>query len=517
MKVIRIVLAILLGTGSGLSMAMETGTQTALSSGLNPSTYGQSVTFTAVVTPAPPDGETVTFLKGSTTLGTGSLLRGSASFTASTLPAGTLTMKAKYGGDSTYASSTSNVVNQVVDPASTATILASSPNPSNSGQSVTFTASVAPEYNGTVTGMVAFYNGSTKQETIALSSGVASYTTANLPIGTDTITATFNGSTSFTSSTSAPVSQRVGGGTFIDSTMTWDGVTRYYEVYLPANLPAKPPMLLMLHGTRTTPTEDSQAVIGLNWGWQPVADQYSFILVQPASTYDAKSHQWNWNPYFLDAAFPYAQGCGVPDCPDDSGFLGQLITTLTAQYNVNPNMVYVTGFSSGAEMTERVGVDLSNLVAAIIPASGQLVAVQGVVAPPLPLPTAPKPFPPISVQEWHGTLDDELPPCNYGTTNYSGVIFTMDSVDDTFNYWTGPNSNACTQFQTTQTLCSNNAPNNSNDAPSPGLTGLTGNIATGCANNTEVQFIWEPNIAHAWQQKYDVVRWQFFAAHPKQQ
>src|SRR6202453_338679 len=253
MKVIRIVLAILLGTGSGLSMAMETGTQTALSSGLNPSTYGQSVTFTAVVTPAPPDGETVTFLKGSTTLGTGSLLRGSASFTASTLPAGTLTMKAKYGGDSTYASSTSNVVNQVVDKASTSTILASSPNPSNSGQSVTFTASVAPEYSGTVTGMVAFYNGSTKQETIALSSGVASYTTANLPIGTDTITATFNGSTSFTSSTSAPVSQRVGGGTFIDSTMTWDGVTRYYEVYLPANLPAKPPMLLMLHGTRTTP------------------------------------------------------------------------------------------------------------------------------------------------------------------------------------------------------------------------------------------------------------------------
>src|SRR6202034_4515957 len=119
MKIIRILLAVLLGTLSSLSLAKGTATQTALSSGLNPSTYGQSVTFTAVVTPAPPDGETVTFLKGSTTFGTGSLLRGSASFTASTLPAGTLTMKAKYSGDSTYASSTSNVVNQVVDPAST--------------------------------------------------------------------------------------------------------------------------------------------------------------------------------------------------------------------------------------------------------------------------------------------------------------------------------------------------------------------------------------------------------------
>jgi poly(3-hydroxybutyrate) depolymerase len=516
MKVFRMVLAILLGTVSSLSMAKGVATQTALSSGLNPSTYGQLVTFTAVVTPAPPDGETVTFEKGSAILGTGTLSGGSASLSTSALPAGTLTIKATYGGDSTYASSTSNVVSQVVGQASTSTTLVSSPNPSNSGQNVTFTATVVPEYGGMATGMVAFYYASTKKATVTLSSGMATYTTANLPIGTDKITATFNGSTSFTGSTSAPVKQIVSGGTFIDSTITWDGVTRYYEVYLPANLPANPPMVFMLHGTRTTPTEDWQAVVGLDWGWQPVADQYGFILVQPASTYDAKSHQWNWNAYFLDGAFPYAQGCGNPDCPDDSGFLGQLITTLTAQYSVNPKMVYVTGFSSGAEMTERVGVDLSNLVAAIIPASGQLVAAQGIVPPPLPLPTAPSPFPPISVQEWHGTLDNELPPCNYGPTNYSGVIYTMGSVDDTFNYWTGPKTNACTQFQTTQTLCWNNAPNNANDAPSPGLPGMTGNIGSSCANNTEVQFIWEPNIAHNWQPKYDTVRWQFFAAHPKQ-
>lgn len=511
-------------------MAKGTPTQTMLSSSLNPSTYGEAVTFTAVVTPAPPNGDTVTFLKGSTTLGTGTLSGGSASFITSTLPAGTLSIKATYGGDSSYAGSTSNTVSQVVDEASTTTTLVSSPNPSNSGQTVTFTASVAPQYSGTVTGMVAFFYGSTKKATVALSSGVATYATATLPIGTDTITATFNGSTSFTSSTSAPLSQTVGSGTFIDSTMTWDGVTRYYEVYLPANLAANPAMVLMLHGTRTTSTEDSQAVISLNWGWQPVADQYEFILVKPASTYDSKSHQWNWNAYCMDGtalcapyganggAFAYAEGCGSADgeCPDDSGFLRALIGNLTAQYSVNPKMVYVAGFSSGAEMTERVGVELSDIVAAIIPASGQLVAVQGVVSPPLPLPTAPTPFPPISVQEWHGTLDTELPPCNYGTTNYSGVIFTMDSVDDTFNYWTGPNTNACTEFQTTQTLCANNAPNNANDAPSPGLpSGFTGNIASSCANNSEVQFIWEPNIAHSWQQQYNTVRWQFFAAHPK--
>ena len=108
-----------------------------------------------------------------------------------------------------------------------------------------------------------------------------------------------------------------------------------------------------------------------------------------------------------------------------------------------------------------------------------------------------------------------LPPCNYGTTKYNGVTFYLDTVDDTFNYWSGPNANACTEFQTTQTLCLNGAPNNANDAPTPGLPGLTGNIATGCTNNVTVQFIWEPNVAHSWQQQYNTVRWQFFAANPK--
>lgn len=267
----------------------------------------------------------------------------------------------------------------------------------------------------------------------------------------------------------------------------------------------------MLHGTQTTKStgSDPEPVITLNWGWQPVADQYGFILVKPASTFDPTSNQWNWNAYFMDAAFPYAQGCGAPDCPDDCGFLGQLIQNLVAQYNVNPTMVYVAGFSSGAQMAERVGVDLSNLVAAIVPASGQL---EGQQSPPPPVDVPGNVVAPISVQEWHGTLDSNLGPCNYGTTPYSGVTFYLDTVDDTFNYWS--QQNACTVFQTTQTLCLNGAPNNANDAPTPGMPGLTGNIATGCKNNVEVQFIWEPDVAHSWQQQYDTARWLFFASNP---
>ena len=507
MKTARILIVLLLGTA--FCLAAGTATTTTLSSSLNPSTYGQAVTFTAVVTSkvgAPPNGEIVTFMQGTNVRGTGALSGGSAAFTTSTLAAGgTDSIKAVYAGDANFAGSTSNTVSQVVNKATTTTTLASSQNPSNVGQSVTFTANVAPQFSGMVTGTVGFYNGSKKLGNGTLSGGVASYSTTALAVGTDTITAVFNGSTSFTTSTSGAVSQTVGSGTTIQSTMTWDGITRYYEVFLPTALPADPPMLLMLHGTHYTSTFDPTAVTTVDWGWSTLANQYGFILVQPASTWDSATTQWNWNAYFMDAAFP-------APAPDDSGFLRQLIVNLSAQYNVNPNQVYVAGFSSGAQMTERVGVEISDLVAAIAPTSGQM---EGQQAPPPPVLAPGNALAPVSVQEWAGTLDQNLWPCGYGKTVYSGVTFTLDTVDDTFNYWVKQNS--CTTLQTTQTLCTATAPNNTNDAPTPGMPGFTGNVATSCVqSNIEVQFIWEPGVAHSYQAKNNIARWAFFAAHSKQ-
>jgi poly(3-hydroxybutyrate) depolymerase len=250
-------------------------------------------------------------------------------------------------------------------------------------------------------------------------------------------------------------------------------------------------MLLMLHGTQTNSPADPQAVISLNWGWPNVANEYGFILVKPASTYNTQSHQWNWDAYYMDEAFQQP--------PDDSGFLRQLITNLTAQYSVNPNQVYVAGFSSGAQMAHRVGVEISDLVAAVVIASGTIVGQPSL--PPITLPGAP--LAPISVQEWHGTEDTEIPPCNNSWTGYSGDKFYLATVDQSFNYWTQQNS--CTQFANNIPLCSDGSANSS----------TTGNVATSCTNNVEVQFIWEQNLGHAWAPAQDTVRWQFLAAHPK--
>jgi hypothetical protein len=66
-----------------------------------------------------------------------------------------------------------------------------------------------PQFSGTVTGTVAFYDGTTLLKTVTPSKGAAKFTTKTLTSGTHSITATYNGSTDFTGSSSAPVTQTV--------------------------------------------------------------------------------------------------------------------------------------------------------------------------------------------------------------------------------------------------------------------------------------------------------------------
>jgi Bacterial Ig-like domain (group 3) len=121
---------------------------------------------------------------------------------------GTNYIKAAYGGDANFAGSKSNTVSQVVNKATTTSTLASSRNPSNFEQFVTFTASVA-SFSGTVKGSVTFYDGTTVLKTdVGLSAGVAKYTTSTLSDGTHTITATYKGNANFIGS-SASLTQTV--------------------------------------------------------------------------------------------------------------------------------------------------------------------------------------------------------------------------------------------------------------------------------------------------------------------
>jgi hypothetical protein len=100
------------GAGPASVKVKVVGAETAtdISASSDSSAYGEPVTFTAVVRSdegAPPDGETVSFMKGETVMGTEKLAGGSASFTTSELDAGANSIKAVYSGDSEFAKSAS--------------------------------------------------------------------------------------------------------------------------------------------------------------------------------------------------------------------------------------------------------------------------------------------------------------------------------------------------------------------------------------------------------------------------
>jgi hypothetical protein len=203
-------------SSAGLTQTVvKASSTTTVASTANPSTVGQSVTFTATVTGAGTPTGSVTFLDGAATLGTGTLSgsTATATFTTTSLPAGNHTITVSYGGDNTFAGSSSAALTQAVVKASSTTTVASSANPSTVGQSVTFTATVTGA--GTPTGSVTFLDGAATLGTGTLSgsTATATFTTTSLPAGNHTITASYGGDNSFASGTSAALTQAVGNAT----------------------------------------------------------------------------------------------------------------------------------------------------------------------------------------------------------------------------------------------------------------------------------------------------------------
>jgi len=104
-------------TGTVRQTVTALETTTTLISSRNPSAVGQAVTFTAQVvssTGAIPTGS-VLFKDGGKTLATVTLSpSGQAVFTTTSLKKGTAKITAVYGGDTTFAASTSPTLNQAV-------------------------------------------------------------------------------------------------------------------------------------------------------------------------------------------------------------------------------------------------------------------------------------------------------------------------------------------------------------------------------------------------------------------
>jgi RHS repeat-associated protein len=174
-----------------------------VSSSLNPSNSGQSITLTATISNGPTGR--ITFYDGSTSIGTGTISGTTAALTTSLLPVGSNSITASWPGNSSYNAVTSSPITQTVNSNGTSLSVSSSQNPSAYGQPVTFTATISSGPTGTIT----FYDGSTSIGTGTISGTEAVLTTSNLAVGTNNITASWPGNSSYGAVTSSAITQTV--------------------------------------------------------------------------------------------------------------------------------------------------------------------------------------------------------------------------------------------------------------------------------------------------------------------
>ncbi len=192
--------------GSGNSTPTASSTTTTLSSSAATINVGSSITLTASVT----SGSTavasgsVSFYDGATSLGTGTLnASGQAQWSGSTLTAGTHSITASYGGNASYTASTSAAVQVTVNKLVSALVLTSTAAASTQGLPVELVAAVTP---ATATGTVTFSSGSTALGTAAVDPlGNAHFTSTRLPVGADTVMATYSGDATYATSAAPSV------------------------------------------------------------------------------------------------------------------------------------------------------------------------------------------------------------------------------------------------------------------------------------------------------------------------
>ena len=219
-------------TSSPITVTVNAPTTTTVTSNVNPSVVGQPVTYTATVSVTSPDtgvpSGNIEFFDNGTPIGIcggagGVTVNGSGQATCLTAwpSVATQSITATYLGNASayYLTSNSTALSQVVNQASTTTVVTSNVNPSVVGQTVTYTATVSATSPGggapSAADTMTFKDGAS---TITCGSGSAAFngtsatckvtyaTTAGSP---HSITAVFGGDANFAPSTSTVFPQTV--------------------------------------------------------------------------------------------------------------------------------------------------------------------------------------------------------------------------------------------------------------------------------------------------------------------
>lgn len=246
------------------------------------------------------------------------------------------------------------------------------------------------------------------------------------------------------------------------------------------------PLLFMLHGFGGAAYEEM-----VTTNMVAKSNEENFIVVGP------NGYKASWNDGRGSAggseASPAAKA-GV----DDVAYVKQLLKIMQKNLNIDPKRIYASGHSNGAMMTERLGCEMSDILAAIGTGSGPMASD---ITPQC------KKGSPISVISFHGTADTVVPIAGGHFTAAGGGYLT--SAEETIKNWR------------LRDKCS------ATSTPSIRKFGTTTTATTysDCAAGTSVKYYVIKDMGHPWASKFgrnpQVISatdemWTFFKNHPKQ-
>lgn len=211
-------------------------------------------------------------------------------------------------------------------------------------------------------------------------------------------------------------------------TMIWGGTQRQYMEYVPSTYDGSTPapVIFTLHDVEGTMGDVFQST-----NFQQIAEENGWIIISPQALPFSVvlfgtipiTVNGAWNAGI--SAVIFGQYFVLNGNVDDSGFMMAILDNLIETYNINQDKIYFVGFSLGGYMTNRMAIEHSDRIKAIVSVNGPIGNEVENLTPAVP----------VSAMHIHGTND---PIVNYetGTVSYSGFSFDIGKgAEETVEYW----------------------------------------------------------------------------------
>ena len=219
-----------------------------------------------------------------------------------------------------------------------------------------------------------------------------------------------------------------------ESSIEYDGLTRWYRIYLPETDQEQIPLIVYLHGGTLSMRSLFSPLAGKSNTLLDIASQEGVALLVPnavnSETGDTFGDEQNWNDLRPDQAAGQSK-------VDDVGFINALLDLILEDELIDPDRIFVTGASNGGMMTYRLLIETPERFAAGAAFIANL--------PDLP-DTLPVPSQPTALMILNGSADPLVP--------WGGGVVAKDrgeviSTAETVTWWISINHADPGQVETT--------------------------------------------------------------------